>query len=250
MPQLQRPDVIFLDVGDTLIRADPSWAAVYLSVFPDFGIAVTEEELAAALREATRSWDIEGPFEATAEASFQRIIEFDRQVLAELGHPDIPDDLFHAIEGAFQKRASWHVFPDVPPALDRLQDEGFRLGIISNWLWEAPELFHDLEVARHFEQMVISARIGYQKPHRAIFDHALELMGVPAERAIHIGDSYSADVQGARAVGITPVLIDRGIGDPARTGQIPPDDGVPVIADLFELLDLLGVERPVASRAS
>lgn len=250
MPRLHRPDVIFLDAGDTLIRADPSWAAVYLSAFRDFGIAVTEEELAVAFREASGYWDLEAPFEATAEASFARIVEYDRQVLAALGHPDVPDEVFRAIDGAFQKRASWHVFPDVLPALERLREDGFRLGIISNWLWEAPQLFHDLEIARHFEHMVISARVGYQKPGRGIFDHALELMGVPAERAIHVGDSYSADVQGARAVGITPVLIDRGIGDPARTGAVPTHDDVPVIADLFELLDLLGWEPPVASDVS
>jgi putative hydrolase of the HAD superfamily len=246
------PEVVFLDAGDTLLRADPSWAAVYLSAFPEYGVQVTEEQLAKALTEAVGAgaWDMEGPFEATEEASFERIVAFDRAVLASLGHTDLPDAFFHAIETSFRQQAAWHVFPDVVPALERLEEAGFRLAIISNWLWEAPELFHDLEVARHFEHMIISARVGYQKPHRAIFEHALEVMGVPADAAIHVGDSYRADVLGARAAGIEPVLIDRAIGDPARLSARPPDDDVAVIGDLFGLLDLLGVERPLARRAS
>ena len=59
---------------------------------------------------------------------------------------------------------------------------GLRLGVVSNWGWFAPELLQTLELARHFEVMSISARVGYQKPHRAIFEHALELLGRPGQR--------------------------------------------------------------------
>ena len=71
---------------------------------------------------------------------------------------------------------------------------GMRLCVISNFVWGAPELIHDLELARHFEQLVISARVGFQKPNPGIFRHALEPMNVEPERAMHVGDSYRADM--------------------------------------------------------
>jgi len=47
------------------------------------------------------------------------------------------------------------------------------------------------------------------KPHREIFDEALRLSGLRAEEVLHVGDSVESDVEGARAAGIRPVLLDR-----------------------------------------
>ncbi len=248
--RLPRPDLIFFDVGDTLVRADPSWADVYLLACREFGLDVDRNELERALYTSTSSggWSDEGPFEASASASYDRIKEFDALVMAELGYADLPEAFFRCVWRAFDRRDAWHVFPDVPLALDAVAAAGIRRAVISNWLWEAPELFHTLELAKHFEALVISARVGYQKPHPAIFRHALDVTGVPAQRTLHIGDSYRADVLGARTVGITPVLIDRGqasVQDPSRVhGSPSPREDVPVVRDLFGLLDLIGVDRP------
>ena len=69
------------------------------------------------------------------------------------------------------------------------------------------------------------------KPRREIFDKALEVSGCRAEKVLHIGDSYSSDVQGAAAAGIRPVLIQR------TEGQEYED--VTVIRRLTEALTLL-----------
>jgi putative hydrolase of the HAD superfamily len=118
------------------------------------------------------------------------------------------------------------------------------MAVISNWMWEATELVHELELARHFEVLIISAQVGYQKPNAGIFRHALGRTGVDAERAVHVGDSYRADVVGARAAAITPVLIDRGHATSVSAGQARDDTDVAVIDDLYGLLDLLGLESP------
>jgi putative hydrolase of the HAD superfamily len=94
--------------------------------------------------------------------------------------------------------------------------------------------------------MVVSARVGYLKPHLGIFEHALGLMRVKANAAIHVGDSVRADIQGAQAAGISPVLIDRHTHSHAGDGERRAPDGVPLIHDLFGLLDLIGVQRPSA----
>ena len=241
------PDVVFLDVGDTLIRAHPSWAGVYRQGLLESGIDVGEKDLERALIEETQAggwWLIDDPFEPTEANSWQRVVEFDSAVLARVGHQGLDETVFQRIEDAFARRAAWYVFPDVMPSLDVLRDAGVRMCIISNFVWGGTELIHDLELASHFESLVISARVGFQKPHRGIFEHALRAMKVEPARAVHVGDSYKADVEGARRLGIGAVLIDRYTTDAARVREKHEDPDLAVVADLYELLELFGIERP------
>jgi putative hydrolase of the HAD superfamily len=242
-----RPEVVLLDVGDTLVRAHPSWAAVYRQGLADCGIDVGDAELEQALQEETKRggwWLTDDPFEPTEATSFARIKEFDSLVLGRLGYPDLPDHVFRAIEAAFARRAAWYVYPDVLPAVGAMRDAGLRLAVVSNWVWGGPELMHDLDLARHFETLVVSARVGFQKPHPGIFRLALERMAATPEATVHVGDSYPADVMGARRVGISPVLIDRSGRDPSTVREERDDPALPIVHDLFQLLDLLGVDRP------
>jgi putative hydrolase of the HAD superfamily len=247
---LPRPEAIFFDVGDTLIRAHPSWAAVYREGLAEHGIELAEKDLERALLEETKVgawWNIEDPFDATEENSYERIKAFDLAVLSRLGLTDVDDDAIRAIESGFARISSWHVFPDVNPALDAIQAAGIRMGVISNFVWGGVELIHDLELARHFDSLTVSARVGFQKPHQGIFQHALDALRVQPENAWHVGDSYRADVFGARRMGITPVLITRYGDDPARVKEEHDDADLTVIRDLNELLDELSIARPMNS---
>ena len=249
---MARPDVLFLDVGDTLIRAHPSWAGVYRQGLLEAGVDVSEKDLERALLQETQAggwWLDETPFEPTEANSFATVMAFDAAVLARVGQPDLGEAAFRRIEDAFARRSAWYVFPDVTPALDVVRAAGIRLCVISNFVWGAPELIHDLELARHFEKLVISARVGFQKPNPGIFRHALEQMNVAPERTMHVGDSYRADVLGARKVGIRAALIARGPTDPARLRDDHADPDLLVLSDLNDLLELFGLERPISSPA-
>ena len=68
------------------------------------------------------------------------------------------------------------------------------------------------------------------KPHRELFEKALEVSGCKAGEVIHVGDSYVSDVRGAQAAGIRPILIQ-------RTRQTQYSD-VEVIESLGEILPL------------
>jgi putative hydrolase of the HAD superfamily len=240
------PSVVLIDVGDTMARAHPSWLEVYSTVFEKYGIETSQGTFEEAFRAAWADWAHEGPFEATAEASFQRLTELDQLVFARLGYPDLPSSFFHDVDLAFRQRSAFFVFPDVIPALDAMQASGLRLAVVSNWGWHAPELLQTLELARHFEVMSISARVGYQKPHAAIFEHALDLLDIGPEQAIHVGDDPEADVLGARRAGIEAVLIDRRGRIDSPVGAGTSTGAVPTIRDFGELLDLLGIERPAS----
>jgi putative hydrolase of the HAD superfamily len=235
--------VVLFDVGDTLVRVDPSWGAIYAQACREFGLAVDDAavEAAADAESAAGFWDGSGPFEASDEASFQRIKRFDARIMARLGYPDLPDRFYRRIAELFQAVEAWHVFPDVRDALDGLSSAGIGAVVVSNWMWGLPDLLHDLDLARHFEHIVVSSRIGYEKPHPEIFRRALDLAGVAASDTIHVGDNPTTDVEGARAAGIAPVLIRRrGDGDALRETDATLAD-VPVIATLGELLPLIGL---------
>jgi putative hydrolase of the HAD superfamily len=67
----------------------------------------------------------------------------------------------------------------------------------------------ELGIASYLDFTVTSAEVGADKPQPPIFLKALELAGVKADEAIHVGDQYQNDVLGAKGVGISPILLDR-----------------------------------------
>ncbi len=243
------PKVVFFDVGDTLVRVDPSWSAIYLRACREFGLEVGGAELEEAVSRATAGgfWDSSGPFEATMEASYQRIKAFDARVMTSLGHGDLPDRFYRRLGELFLDVGAWHVFPDVRGVLDVLGEAGIRCVVVSNWVWGLPELLHDLDLAHHFEHVVVSSRVGFDKPHAGIFRHALDLAGVSGRDAVHVGDNPATDVAGARAVGIRPILVRRRpeADEALRADQRLRD--VPVIRDLTELPPLLGLRGGTAT---
>jgi putative hydrolase of the HAD superfamily len=228
---------VFLDIGDTVMRPNPSWEHVYAMAFAEYGIEVAIEDLHAALRRAYHhgGWGMEGGFEPDEETSFRRTVEIDAAAIAELGLGPMPDGFYRRLSELFMVTAHWHVFPDAIPALDALRARGLIVGAVSNWVWQLPELLHSLDLVSRFDFVAASARIGYEKPHRRIFEWALAEAGVPPEAVIHVGDHVDADVEGASGAGIGPVLID-------REGRHTPDDvpsGVPIIRSLEELLPIV-----------
>jgi putative hydrolase of the HAD superfamily len=228
---------VFLDIGDTVMRPNPSWEHVYALAFEEFGVHVEIDRLRDALRKAYHhgGWGTEGGFEADEETSFRRTVEIDAAAIAELGLPEMPEAFYRRLADLFMVTSHWHVFPDAYPTLVGLKDRGLTVGAVSNWVWNLPELLHALDLVGHFDFIAASARIGFEKPHPRIFEWALEQAKVEPAAVVHVGDHVDADVQGAQALGINAVLID-------RTGRYPADavpDGVPVIRSLSELLPLV-----------
>ena len=227
---------VFLDIGDTVMRPNPSWEHVYAAAFAEYGIEVTPEQLLPALRKAYHhgGWGFEGGFEPTIETSFRRTVEIDQAAIAELGLGPMPDAFFHRLSELFTVTSNWHVFPDAPPVLDALRARGLTVGAVSNWVWSLPELLHSLELMSKFDFIAVSSRIGFEKPHPAIFRWALEQAGAAPDAVIHVGDHLDADVRGAEAVGISGVLID-------RAGRYSPDDLPPDVTVIRSLDGLLPI---------
>lgn len=228
---------VFLDIGDTVMRPNPSWEGVYALALREHGIEVDVEELRQALRRAYHhgGWGTENGFEPTAETSFRRTVEIDAAAIAELGLEPMDDAFYRRLSELFEVTSHWHIFPDAYPALRELKERGLVVGAVSNWVWNLPELLHALDLVRHFDFIAASARIGFEKPHPRIFEWALEKAKVEPASVIHVGDHVDADIDGARGVGIQGVLIDR--AQRYRPDDVP--EGVPVIHSLEELVPIV-----------
>jgi putative hydrolase of the HAD superfamily len=136
-----------------------------------------------------------------------------------------PGEFLQTLVASLRFRA----FPDAALALAALRVRGRRLVVVSNWDASLHDVLDQLELTPLLDGVLTSAEVGARKPAPAIFARALELAGVPAARATHVGDSLADDVAGARAAGIEPILIDR------RSAPAPA--GLRTIATLVELLN-------------
>jgi putative hydrolase of the HAD superfamily len=138
-----------------------------------------------------------------------------------------------ALTAALLDALAFSAYPDAAPALRTLRAAGFRLVVVSNWDSSLHERLQETGLAPLVDGAVASAELGAAKPDGAIFARALALAGVDAGDAWHVGDDVAADVEGALAAGIRPVLI-------ARDGAPAAPPGIPVIRGLDALPPLVG----------
>src|SRR3990172_4674974 len=100
-------------------------------------------------------------------------------------------ELWHTwnLGGVFLGRT---LFPDVIPTFEWLRERGYRIGSVTNRALGGEPFRHELGhfgLLDYFEVLSISCDVGYMKPHAAIFEHALEALGVAPEETVMVGDS-------------------------------------------------------------
>lgn len=200
---------VFLDALGTLVELEPPWVPLRRRVPAE----VSDERLEAALR-AEMAYYREHAHEGRDEASLADLRRRCAALVSEqLGVEIGPGELVDAIR--------FEAFPDAEPALRELRERGKKLVAVSNWDCSLPDVLGRVGLGELLDGTVSSAGAGARKPDAAIFAPALELAGVTAEQALHVGDTPEEDVDGARAAGIRPLLIDRdGGGDISSLREI------------------------------
>ena len=123
-------------------------------------------------------------------------------------------------------------FEDTVPALAALKEQGYLLGVLSNLRRDMDQLCQQLGLAQYLDFCISPLEAGAEKPDKAMFLAALSRLNIEAGEAVHVGDQYRSDVEGAQAVGIHGVLLDRG-------GWREDVTDCPKVASLDELGSLL-----------
>ncbi len=143
-----------------------------------------------------------------------------------------------------QRASNWiYIEPDVKPTLEKLRDQGLKLGLVSNTAWPAAAHDPDLE---HFGIIdllpcrIYSCDFGWEKPDPHIFHAALDCLGLKPEETAFVGDFLQFDIAGAHGVGMKAVWK-RIVGRPDEIDDhtIVPDATITRIGELPAVLDRL-----------
>ena len=107
----------------------------------------------------------------------------------------------------WERHENFSLYEDALPVLEVLRRHGIRIGLISNGQRDLDEFtaHHGL----HVDAVVGSKAHGRVKPHASIFVAALRALAAAPSEAAMVGDSYEDDIEGARALGIRAILLDR-----------------------------------------
>ena len=107
----------------------------------------------------------------------------------------------------WERHENFDLYDDVPETFARLRDAGLRIGLVSNSARDVREfaLHHALDV----DAGISSFHHGRSKPHASIFRAVLDLLEVEPDEAVMVGDTIADDIEGARAVGMRAILLDR-----------------------------------------
>ncbi|MDT9338614.1 HAD-IA family hydrolase [Trichodesmium erythraeum 21-75] len=109
----------------------------------------------------------------------------------------------------FATGAPWFVYPDVKPALTKWHENGIKLAVLSNFDSRLYPVLAALKLTDFFSDITISTEVGAAKPDQKIFTAALQKCNFTIEKALHIGDSLTADYEGAINVGIEAFWLNR-----------------------------------------
>jgi putative hydrolase of the HAD superfamily len=222
------PRAVLLDALGTLVELDDPVGNLGAAL-ADRGLPVPARDVGAALRAEIayyRAHHDEAVDEPALELLRDRCAEVFQAALPAPARESDPARVREALLAGLRFRA----FDEVPGVLRALRAGGARLVVVSNWDVSLHGVLRETGLDGLFDGVLTSAQERVAKPDPRIFERALALAGDPAPaQTWHVGDDLAADVRGAQAAGLTPVLVD-------RDGAAPPVPGVRTVRTLADLL--------------
>lgn len=232
---------VCLDVDDTLVDYTGSARAALATLLAGTGCSVdaawptwqqVSDEHAAAV--AAGRLPYEGMHALRTHAFFAAVGE----------EIDIAEAASRERVRADRMRRCWRLFDDALDCLDWLRAWGMKIGAVTNasgsHQWEK---LSDLGLAAAFDCVVIAGEVGAVKPDPVIFHTACARLGCEPGEVAHVGDKLDADAMGACRAGLHGIWLDRD----GHTDLAPPA-GIPVVAGLGQLPEVLVGDLPAAGR--
>ena len=208
---------VFFDWFNTLARYEPARELTASNVLREFGFNISAEQFRPAIAAADKSWfeeNTRSPVRKRSSDEQKKVYaRYQQTVLAEAGidvgtYPELLGKVMARMQSV-SSDLRFVLFDDVIPTLRLMKERGLKNGILTNLDQDMTPLLSGLGIAAHVDLYVTSGEIGADKPAAPIFLEAMKRASVSPSEVIHVGDQYGVDVIGARAVGITPLLLDR-----------------------------------------
>lgn len=229
-------EAVFFDLDGTLRVNDPPALDTFYSIASELGFETDVE-----LRRTGERWVNE--YWADSDLLKEDIARFgdyrdnsafwENHAWRHLRKIGAQEHLARGIAGVLTRRMREEyqprdLVPDtVFPTLQTIRDAGLRLGLVSNRSNPMNELVDELGLSPYFDIVLAAGEVGWYKPDPRLLQFAASQVEANPATSIYVGDNYHADVLGARAAGMQPVLIDpRGIYEQVDC---------PVIRDIAEV---------------
>jgi len=204
--------MVFLDVGGVFHLPHPEIIGPALhraGVAEPLDVAVLDRAHYAGAK-ALEVWP-EGDVRVGLWAAYERAYALEAGVASDRLEEAIAD-----LDIAFAEKGVWsRLAPGSLDGLSALAATGVTLAIVSNSDGTVEDRLRTEGICQvgpgagvPVAIVIDSDVVGVAKPDPAIFRLALEATGVAPERALHIGDTVGADVDGARAAGVRPIHLD------------------------------------------
>ncbi|WDI40297.1 HAD-IA family hydrolase [Bremerella sp. P1] len=214
-----------MDAVGTVIKPHPSVAHAYQTAGRAHGIALDRETIRQRFHQAISKYSVhafqtlqgaDDPLrtdEKTEIARWRAIVNF---VLSP--QPEKQDDVFRQLWDHFGQADNWQLFEDVSPALSRLKDAGFRLGLASNFDHRLRPIAEQ-HLSSFDLRLFISSEVGWVKPAAAFYERVTRALDCGPDEILLIGDDWENDVQAPQVFGWQALYLDRS-GKPGD-GNIP-----------------------------
>ena len=187
---------VTVDVGGCLIEPRERVADVYARTARSIGIDyVTSETASHDFKEAFAKF--RGSDEPNAMRYYDDGKSFWRKVIGHVlsrgGTRASADDavvetMLTKLYEYYEHPSAWYVAHGAVDAISRLRRSGVKVAVASNWDSRLPKLLESLDLARHFDAVVVSAIEGCEKPSKEFFTKCLNAVDVPASATLHVGD--------------------------------------------------------------
>jgi putative hydrolase of the HAD superfamily len=195
---------VTFDFGGTLVLGDldtEGYKRILLKYLHSIGFSGRKNRLNKAMN---------GMLEGLTKARNQnREIRFEhlyQGLLFKLGiHPEI--EIIEYIYQLYVRSFKVDFVSGARKVLKTLHDK-YKLAVISNATSNIPRIaLEKYDFTGYFDTIVVSRDIGIRKPDPEIFRFTLNNLSLKSNEAVHVGDSFEDDVQGARNVGMKTIWI-------------------------------------------
>ena len=227
---------VFFDVDFTLISPGPTFRAEGYRVFCEkHGMPVDVSRFDGAVAAAAPLLD--SPEDMPYDDEIY--VRYTRQIIEGIGGsgPGL-EACAREIYAEWATCGHFDLYDEVPRVLHELAAAGIRIGLISNSHRCLASFQEHFELHGLIAGAVSSSEHGLMKPHPSIFRAALDLVDVPAQRAVMVGDSFRQDVEGALRVGMRAVLLHRSSSAHPRAEELTAA-GIPIVRSLIEVPPLV-----------
>lgn len=189
-----------IDAAGTLLQPSEPAALVYLRAAAKYGVVLSEREVLHRFRRAYNT-----PWEHSHIRYVGDGRPFWKYIVAQSTGCN-NSELFEEIYKYYEDPRAWGLAPGAAQSLERMHAAGIKLAVVSNFDTRLRPLLDKLGILHLFDEVIVSAELGIEKPNPMIFETALRRLGVKPEEAIHVGDDRRNDVWGARDAGVTALL--------------------------------------------